>query len=1119
MPIPTFLAGHPLGDILRRVTAKDPQARDITAQALLRELEACDMSGLRPTSEPLLLDSAPSGGVAAQLPGTPQEESSVPRLVEGERRQITVVGINLGASSTAPEAMDMEEFDQVLGVQQDACVEIARRTGGYVAGALGDSVLFYFGFPVAREDDAHRAARAALAMVAEVSRRSAALEVERKVRVSLRAGIHTGLVVSRELSATMSAGIGYVVGMTPKFATRLAALAEPGSVLVSEGTHQLLREQFLLERTGTHASDGSSAPIDTFLLREGAPLQGLRDVALVGRAREFATLLDSWAQVQNGVGQAVLVSGEPGIGKSRMVREFAARLGAEPHTWLKGRCTPESANSAFHPIIELIERLLDPRRELKPEARLNKLEALLSSFGFQPAEAIPLFASLLSLPLPKKWAPLELSPQKQRELTCNAILALLFEMSEKQPVALVIEDLHWADPSTLELLGQLTKEVGSARLLALFTTRPESAPAWSQAVGLQLQLGRLGRQEIEQLATRVTMGRLLPKDVLEEIVRRTDGVPLFVEELVRMMLETGALVEQAGQYVFVRPLAELSIPTTLRDSLVARLDHLGQTKETAQIAAAIGREFNLELLQAVSPLEASAVQRNLEKLVAADLVHRKRRLKSEAYLFKHALVRDAAYESMLKRSRREVHVRIAKALEEKLPESTPELLAILAHHYTEAGIPQSAVSYWLRAGQHDLASSANLEAIDHLNRGRALLDQLADAAERDRRELDLLTTLAPALMASRAYAASEVERAYLRARELCPAAGQTPAMFLALWGLFTFYLVSGQLDKAFSLGEQMLQLGESRADETLTLGAHTALGTVLFYKAEYAVARQHLDKAVALDPKERDRSLAAMTGQDVGIVARMYSALVECFTGFPERAVRRSEEAISLARGLGHAFSLAFALYFQVFVRQFVGERKETRAWVDELLALCEKQGFTWWLLCGRIQLGWALIEEPGRAEEALSLMRTNREVLAANGAVNGHSQFLSFEAQCLLLAGRGEEALRALTMAASIMQQAQETHCEPELHRLEGEAKLAAGMDANGAEAERSFRQALEVARRQGSRLMELRAATSLARLLQHQGRGAEARSLLTELYGDFTEGFQMPYLREARAMLSALD
>ncbi|MBZ4423294.1 TOMM system kinase/cyclase fusion protein [Myxococcus sp. RHSTA-1-4] len=1120
--VPTFLADHPLGGILRRVTAKDPLERDVTAESILRELEGCDVRGLpRKNTGPRRLDASPAEGAAAtvQFPSTPQGEGEALRIVEGERRQITAVGINLGASGVVPHAADMEEFDQVLGVQQDACIEIARGMGGHVAGALGESVLFYFGFPTAREDDAQRAARAALAMVSEVNQRSAALEVERKVRVNLRVGIHTGLVVSRELRESMSGGFGYVVGTTPKLATRLAALAEPGCILVSAGTQRLLREQFLLEETGPRAVDDATAPIETFVLREGAPSHGPRDVSLVGREREIATLLDCWGRVNNGVGQAILLSGEPGIGKSRLVREFAERLGAEPHLRLKSRCTPDSVNSAFHPIIELLDRLLDPQRELKLGAKAGKLEVLLSSFGFSPAEAMPLFAPLLSIPLSERWAPLDVSPQKRREMTCNAVLSLLFEMAEREPVVLVVEDLHWADPSTLELLGQLASEVGSARVLALFTARTEFTPSWPRAGVLHLQLGRLGRPEIDQLAARLTGSRALPANVLEEIARRTDGIPLFVEELVRMMLETGTLVEQSGTYAFMRPLTELSIPTTLRDSLVARLDRLGKAKETAQIAAVIGREFTFELLRAVSPLDSAAVQRNLEGLVAADLVHRKRRLKSEAYLFKHALVRDAAYESMLKRSRREVHARVAKALEEKLPETTHELLAILAHHYTEAGLPQPAVSYWLKAGQRDLANSANLEAIDHLNRGLSLLEQLSDAAERDRCELDLLTTLAPALMASRAYAAADVERAYLRARELCQTVGQTPATFLALWGLFTFYLVSGQLDKAIELGEQMLRIGASRRDETLTLGAHTALGAALFYQGAFETARRHLDEAVALDRKERDRSLAAMTGQDVGIVARMYSALVACFTGFPERAVRSCEEAIAMARELGHAFSLAFALTFAALVRQFTGERQESRAWLAELLTICEKQGFTWWLICGRMQLGWALLEEPGRGDEALSLMRSNQEVLVANGAVNGQSQFLSFEVESLLRAGRLEEARRRLEMAFAAMRQAQETHCESELHRLDGELKLAAGVDETGAEAERSFRRALEVAHRQGARLMELRAATSLCRLPRNLGRDAEARSLLEQLHGDFTDGHQTPFLREARATLAMLE
>lgn len=741
IPIPDVIADHSLGRILRRATAKDAAVREVTAEGLLRDLEGCDVSELRPRTGATRIEpaSADAATVTVQFSTAPR----APRLVEGERRQITALCCNLGAASVGPKPVDMEELDHVLGTQQEACAEIARRLDGHVASALGNSVLFYFGYPTAREDDARRAARAALAMAAEVRRRSTTLEAERGIRVDLRVGLHTGLVVSRELGEPSSSRIGFVVGTTPKLSARLAALAEPGEILASGGARLLLRKYFVLDETMTRLVDDTTAPVEVFALRDGDLAAGAREVPLVGRERELSTLFEGWGKVRGGAGQAILVSGEPGIGKSRLTRALAERLTDEAHTWLECRAAPDGVNSAFFPIIELIDRMLDPHREVKADGKLTKLEVLLSLHGFDLAEAMPLFMPLLSLSLPSKWPPLDVSPQKKRELTRNAVLSLLFEMAEKEPVVLVIEDLHWADPSTVELLGQLVGEVSSARVLALFTARPEFSPPWSASV-LPIQLGRFGRPEVEQMILKVTSGRALPREVLDVVASRTDGVPLFVEELVLTMIETGALVERDGSYALAKPLSEVAIPATLRDSLVARLDRLGRAKETAQVAAAIGREFTFELLRAVSPLDEAAAQEDLDRLVASELVYRKRRLKNPAYIFKHAMVRDAAYESMLKRSRVEVHTRIAKALEESLPEVTQKaaeaiaareigsldaarFYSSLAYHWSRAEVLEKAAPHFVHAGDHASTAYANEEAIGFYRAATAQLHELVGA--------------------------------------------------------------------------------------------------------------------------------------------------------------------------------------------------------------------------------------------------------------------------------------------------------------------------------------------------------------------------------------------------------
>ncbi|KYG07142.1 protein kinase, partial [Sorangium cellulosum] len=966
IPIPAEIADHPLGGILRRVTAKDPAARSVSAVSLLRELEACDVAGLRPGARNRRPDRAAHDADTRVGPSEPPSDGRPQRLVQGERRQITAVCCVLSAAGVGPRAADLEDLDHVLGVQQEACAELARRFGGHVASGLGDAVLFYFGYPKAREDDARRAARAALAIASEVARRSAALEVDRKLRVDVRIGIHTGLVVARELRDPAAAGLGYVVGTTPKLASRLSHLAEPGGILVSSGTERLLRKQLLLEETGIRVKDDSTMPVSAFALRDGTSSAAIREVSLVGRDRELEALLDRWARASDGAGQAVLISGEPGIGKSRLACELEERLRVRPHVWIECRCTPDSVHSAFYPIIELLDRMLDPRREANPEGKVDRLEALLSLYGFELCEAIPLFASLLSLPLPKRWAPLDVSPPRKREMTRNAVLSLLFEMGEKEPVALLVEDLHWGDPSTVELLGQLVSEVGSSRLLAVFTARQEFVHPWSPGSLLQIQLGRFGTSEVERMTAQITGGRSLPAEVLDYITNRTDGVPLFIEELVLAMIEAGALAEREGGYALVRPLSEFSIPATLRDSLVARLDRLGRAKETAQVAAAIGREFTFELLRVVSPLNETDVQEDLDKLVASELVYRKRRLKNPAYVFKHALVRDAAYESLLKRTRREVHLRIARALEERFPEAVSERPDLLAHHHAAAEQMREAVGYAKRAGVAALQRSAYAEAIAAARQAvrwissskeddqqavavaagapaPELEEQPMSASERLQAELDLHGIVTPALMASRGWGDDELKSALDRAQALLDRLGDSPQAIPTVWALITYHHARSHRAEAQSLAERALRLAERSGDVGNEVAVLAIYGQCLFFSGKHAEARACLDRALASYDPAIHRSHARTFGQDSKVYALALSGLQQCLLGYPERGLEDGTAAVGFARELNDANSLGMALGYLLGVWHYRGEREPAREVAATLAEVAERHGLPQW--------------------------------------------------------------------------------------------------------------------------------------------------------------------------------
>ncbi|WP_437735081.1 TOMM system kinase/cyclase fusion protein [Sorangium sp. So ce1335] len=1102
--IPSTILDHPLGDILRRTTAKDAAARNVTTEGLLRELEECDVSGLRSRSAPARLQPAASDvrTQTVELAGQGSSGGLSRRLVEGERRQITAVCCTLTASSTGHGPVDTEELDQLLGLQQEACTMIARRFNGHVAGVLGDKVLFYFGYPTAREDAARRAAEAAREMAGDLLRRREALEAEREVRIDLRIGIHTGLVIARELRDPTIAGLGYVVGTTPKLATQLSAAAEPGRILVSGETQRLLRKHFALEEDGTRPLDGFDAPVEIFRLREGNVSGGLRDVPLVGRARELESLLERWGRVRDGAGQAVLVTGEPGIGKSRLARELEEKLHEEPHTWLASRCTPDSANSAFYPIVDLLERMVDPRREAKPDDRAEKLEALLSLHGFDLAEAMPLFAPLLSLTLPQRWAPLDVSPQKQRELTRNAVLLLLFEMAEKEPVALLIEDLHWADPSTLELLGQLIGEVGSSRVLALFTARPDFAPSWSPAAVLQIQLGRLDRSEVEQMTTKVTEGRALPAEVVDTIADRTDGVPLFVEELVLAMIETGVLIKNDELYALAKPLAEVAIPSTLRDLLVARLDGMGRAKETAQVAAAIGREFTLDLLSAASPRGDAEAREDLDRLVAAELVHRRRRLKSDAYLFKHALVRDAAYESMLKRSRQQVHARIAKALEEKTRETAVERPELLARHHAAAEQMREAVRYAQEAAMAALKRSAHAEALAHAREASGWLEFILDERARIEAELALDGIIVPALMGSQGFASSELERVLQRSRQLIDLLGESEHAFPNLWALALVSFSRDDIDDAVTLSMRLLDLATTTRDTSREQAARCLLGICYFSLGRLNEARAELSAAVDLYERHSPRDQILVYGVDCGVVALQYLGTVLAVQGLLDQALARSLDGDAWSRELNNRHAIASNLYGRCWVHQLRRERGTILSLSDEMRQITAAYGFAFFVPASEMLRAWAEKE----LEAAEAILAT---LVAARG-MSGVALMASFVVELLVERGRHEEALRRLDEAIAADRLRPQWYAA-DLLRLKGE--LLASSDP--AHAESCLRQAAELAGAQGALLFELRASRALAELFLKQGRRAESRATLEPVLDRITEGLGCEDVLAARSLL----
>ncbi len=948
----------------------------------------------------------------------------------GERRQLTVQFIDLVGSTTLSQQLDPEDYHARVVAYQAACRQVIGRYDGHIAQYLGDGVLVYFGYPAAHEEDAVRAVRSGLEIVAAVG------QLEFTPPLQVRVGIHTGPVVVGEIGAGERTE-RLALGETPNIAARVQGHAAPNEVLVSSATFRLIHGLFDIEERGPQELKGISTPMLLYRVVRQSAVQSRFDAAvqtgltpLVGRAEELALLQRGWEHAKAGEGQVVLVSGEPGIGKSRLVQELKEQLPYEGATRIEFRCSPYYQNSALYPIIDHLQRLLQFAREDSPSTKLEKLQHTLSPYRFPQADTVPLLAALLSLPHPEGSPPITVSPQKQKEKTQAALVAWLVEEAQKAAVFCVWEDMHWVDPSTLEVLTLLLDQVPTTRLLALLTFRPEFVPPWGNRSHLsQMTLSRLGQAHVETMVENVTGGKSLPLDVLQQIVTKTDGVPLFVEELTKMVVEAGA--DAGARHPVPLP---LGIPSTLQDALMARLDRLGPTKEIAQLGATIGREFSYELLHAVSPVGDETLQQGLKQLMEVELVYQRGLGPQATYLFKHALIQDTAYHSLLKSKRQQYHQRIAQVLEERFLETKETQPELLAHHYTEAGLIAQAIPYWQKAGQSASLRSATSEAIAHLTKGLEFLKTLADTPERASQELMLQVALGRVLMPTKGYAAPAVGKVYARARDLCSRVGETPQLFPVLHGLWQFYLVRAEFQTAWELGDQLLTLAQNVQDPALLLQAHHILEQTFFPLGELVPARAHLEQSLTYDP-QKSRSYA-VRAQMSRVPSLTTGALVLWLLGYPEQALQRDHEALTLVQELAHLHSLASALVAGGWLHQFRREEQAAQARAEATIALSTEQGFAEVLAVGTIQRGWALTEQ-GQVEEGITQMRQGLAAHRATGAEALRSGHLALLAEAHGKAGQSEEGLTVLAEALALVDKTGERYYEAELYRLKGELTL----------------------------------------------------------------------------------
>ena len=1059
-----------------------------------------------------LLRAVATLGTSEQPPASPEITPTAPRT-DAERRQLTIMFCDLVGSTALSTRFDPEDMQEIVGAYHRCCADLIVKAGGFVARYMGDGVLVYFGYPQAHEHDAERAVRAGLALVEAVPKLKTAAGAPLQVRV----GIATGIVVVGDLIEAETTQEHEVVGETPNLAARLQALAEPGTVVISSSTHRLTGGLFHYRDLGPVALKGfaETVPVWQALGASAAEsrFEALRASAtpLVGRGEEIDLLLRRWEQAKAGEGAIVLLSGEPGIGKSRIAETILERLSAEPQTRLRLFCSPHHQDTALYPSITQLERAAGFRRDDTDEQRLTKLEAVLALAVNDLGEAVPLLADLLSIPTGDRYPALDLTPQKRREKTLRSLVAQVEGLAARQPVLLVVEDAHWADPTSLELFDLIVERASRLPLLAIVTFRPEFMPPWVGRPQVTLiSLNRLPRRLRAEMIAHLTGGKVLPQEIADQITDRTDGVPLFIEELTKAVVESGLLVETGDQYVATGPVTALAIPTSLQESLLARLDRLAPTSDVAQIAAALGRQFSHELISAVAAMPRQQLDDALAQLVNAELIFRRGTPPNAEYTFKHALVQDTAYGTLLRSRRQQIHARIAATLEDQFPDIAVAQPALLARHCAEAGLAEKAVVYWLKAGQQAFGRSATTEAAAQLRKGLDALDGLPDGPGRRRHELDLQLELGRALVATKGHAAPEVGESYARARALAEQIDRPEYVWRAFFGQWVFHRNRGECQLALALAEQLEKIGEARNDVAAQWVGRYASGYTRLFLGDFVAARALLERCLADPPYRGGEVTSAPT---ILLMLPASLAMTLAYLGYIDQARSRLNEALSEARRLRHAQTLAEVLLIAGAVDGIAG-LPEMQRHADELLALSTEHGLPVFLAWATAYRGMSLTAL-GQGQEGLMLITRGIAGIRASGAVSGTRGALMMLAWAYAMVGQPADGLNCLAEAAQIIETTEERSSEATLHRLRGDLLNATG---DPSVAERSYQQAIAVAKLRSAKLSELQASISLARLWCKQDRRGEARDLLAPIYGWFTEGFDTRYLKEAKALLDEL-
>jgi predicted ATPase/class 3 adenylate cyclase len=1072
------------------------------------------------------------GGVLIWTGGDAPPKDPLLKLAESispERRQLTVMFCDLVDSTALSQQIDPEDLTELLHRYYNSCATIVQQHDGFLAQYLGDGALVYFGYPSSRENDAQRAIRAGMEMIAQTGLLSLPPGLPEGTRLRSRIGIHTGLVVVGNLAQHGQQKLRTITGDTPNIAARLQQQAEPDTLIISEATRRLVEGFFVLKDLGARALKGISNSLKVYQVVAQTGAESKFEAAaqtallpLVGREQESKAIIDKWDKTKNGRGGIFLLEGEPGIGKSRLVLHVKRHIEREGATIIELRCSPNNQNTAFYPLTRHLERVFELQKDDGPDVKMAKIVRILAGRHFATSETPQLIGALLSLP---GVTPVDPNPKVQKQRTAQALLSWMIEQAQNAPTCMILEDLHWADASTLEYLALLAAS-NTAPLLILMTFRPDfAAPSWATCEDTpHLILQRLSTGEVENIIQSVAGNKVVPNEVISVIARKTDGIPLFVEELTKMVLESDFLTSDGGSYRLARPLPTLAIPSTLQDSLMARLDRLGRTKEVAQLAAVLGREFSHDLLKAVSDLEDHDLHQRLLQLTESGLILRHAVTHETRYLFKHALVRDAAYDSLLKSTRQKHHQRVAETLEQYFPETIEAEPEVIARHLTEANQPAPAIAYWLRAGEHAARQSANLEAVKHFSEGLALLKFLPEDGSRDRLEFELYLGYLPVLSVARGWAVPEARAAYERAQQLCEKLGERSRMTAIYYGLSLFHIAAAQHRTAHDYARRVLEIANAGTQPESLLVGNWIVGCTLYFlgrpRESYALL------AEALKYKDAWQEAMLLYGQHPEIECMCFQAQCLWPLGYPDSALRKMDETVRLASRSKVVFNFAYA---SCQMLRTMLARREYEAVVqsaDRLVVLCSEHNFEYIRRVAAFMRDFSLIYL-GKADNVDDLREALPNLTAPGINSFMYKPFYQISlAECYRLLSRPEPGLALIEEALDCIQQSDEGSWKSEAFRVKGETLLslassepsASRRDALQSQAEQVFRLGIKTAQDQLAKAHELRTTTSLSRLLLSAGRRDEAQHILREVYNWFSEGFETTDLIEARELISQL-